>query len=102
MCARARLYSCDAVLGIGGEKLSDILAVLYEVRSTLGLEKNRRSLDERKRTALEKQIKEVTHPPFVPVLLPIPRIIHSLFHSLTDKHAFCVCVCVCVFVCITA
>lgn len=46
-------------VGVGGEKLKDILTVLYDVRKVLGKEMHQKMLSERKQCTLESELAKV-------------------------------------------
>ena len=63
-------FFCSFVVGAGGvseDMICNLLAVLYEVRGTLGKEKNNQMLSEKKQKSLQKQVFEVR----IPKLLPL-------------------------------
>ena len=45
--------------GMSGERLTEVLTVLYEVRSTLGMEKTRNEVNEKKQSSLERANSEL-------------------------------------------
>merc|ERR1712241_231479 len=51
--------SSNAGGGMSGERLTEVLTVLYEVRSTLGMEKTRNEVNEKKQRSLERANSEL-------------------------------------------